>query len=193
MGSTVPGRNGKAEREGRHPSVTLDNFRALMSGFPSGVTVVTSVDGGGVPRGLTCTSMCSVGLEPPSLLVCLDNRSGTLSALADRGSFAVNLLHADGRKAAETFAAPGPDRFTKIAWEPTMRHAVPRLTEDAHAVAECRVLQTHPAGDHTVVIGAIEEVIEETAATGVGPLLYGERRYASWPVPGDEGLDVAPS
>ncbi|MFH0245761.1 flavin reductase family protein [Streptomyces sp. HK10] len=177
MRSTRTDRSGPSDRErGRPPQVGADAFRSLMSGFPSGVAVVTSVDRHGAPRGLTCTSMCSVGLTPPSLLVCLDNRSGTLRALRESGAFAVNLLHTGGRSTAETFAAPGPDRFSKVAWEPTARHLVPRLTDDAHATAECRVLHTHPAGDHTVVIGAVEDVVARPGP----PLLYGQRRFADW-------------
>ncbi|MCZ7415702.1 MULTISPECIES: flavin reductase family protein [unclassified Streptomyces] len=177
MRSTGTGPSGARDRNpGRPRQADADAFRSLMSGFPSGVAVVTTVDGSGAPRGLTCTSMCSVGLTPPSLLVCVDNRSGTLRALRESAAFAVNLLHAGGRNTAETFAGPGPDRFSRVAWEPTARYRVPRLTEDAHATAECRVLRTHPAGDHTVVIGAVEEVI-----TGPGaPLLYGRRRFADW-------------
>ena len=145
--------------------------------------MVTTVDGEGVPRGMTCTSVCSVGLEPPSLLVCLDNRSGTLRAVSDCGAFAVNLLHTRGRSAAELFTVACPDRFEQVAWEPTKRHGVPRLTEAAHAVAECRVLHMLPAGDHTVVVGAVEDVVTYDE---VPPLLYGERRYAGWPAPHEE-------
>lgn len=197
MPSTTSGRYGRSEPAPTGPgagppteprAVDGDRFRALMSSFPSGVAVLTTVGADGLPRGLTCTSVCSVGLRPPSLLVCLDQRSGTLHALRESGTFAVNLLHARGRGAAETFAAPDPDRFARVAWEPAGPHALPRLTEDAHTLAECRVLSTVPAGDHTVVIGAVEEVsrAETGAAPGphpAPPLLYGERRYAEWPCP----------
>ncbi|WP_340562465.1 flavin reductase family protein [Streptomyces sp. GSL17-111] len=177
MRSTRTDPSGTSDRgDGRAPRTDVDAFRSLMSGFPSGVAVVTSVDGAGAPRGLTCTSMCGVGLHPPSLLVCVDNRSGTLRALCESGAFAVNLLHTGGRRTAETFATPGRDRFAEVAWEPTARYRVPRLTEDAHATAECRVLRTHPGGDHTVVIGAVEEVLSRPGA----PLLYGRRRFADW-------------
>ncbi|MFP8961430.1 flavin reductase family protein [Streptomyces nanhaiensis] len=188
MSSTTSGHHGQSERADTVPrEVDADSFRALMSGHPSGVAVVTTIDARGVPRGLTCTSVCSVGLEPPSLLVCLDNRSGTLRALSESGVFAVNLLHTRGRGAAQTFATAGPDRFSEVAWEPTERHAVPRLTDDARAVAECRVLHTLPAGDHTVVVGAVEDVVFRPRAR---PLLYGERRYAGWPRPPEDSGTV---
>lgn len=178
MKSTVSGRDGQAPYAGTDcPGVDSELFRTMMSGFPSGVAVVTTVDGQGAPRGLTCTSVCSVSLSPPTLLVCLDNRSGTLRDLTVSGVFAVNLLHADGRSAAEVFAAACPDRFDRVAWECGALRFLPRLTEDAHAVAECRVSQAVPVGDHTIVVGAVEEV---TRMVGNDPLIYGQRRYGTW-------------
>lgn len=176
--STRPGAAEPAHPGSRPQEVDAAAFRELMSGFPSGVAVVTTVDDQGVPRGMTCTSLCSVGLEPPSLLVCLDNRSGTLRAAVARGAFAVNLLHTAGRRAAASFSTPGPGRFGEFDWEPVEPHGMPRLVSDAHSTAVCRVLRTVPGGDHTVVLGAVEHVVTED---GPRPLLYGRRRYATWP------------
>lgn len=168
MTSAAPGRLGESRAE---------RFRAMMSGFPSGVAVVTTLDAAGAPHGLTCTSVCSVSLVPPTLLVCLDNRSGTLRGLADNGLFTVNLLHTGGRGAAEVFASPEPDRFARIDWESSPLHGLPALTAHAHAVAECRVTQSVPAGDHTIVVGDVEHVLTRDEDD---LLLYGRRRYGSW-------------
>ncbi|KES06113.1 hypothetical protein BU52_17000 [Streptomyces toyocaensis] len=177
--STRPGPAERAADPGSRPrEVDARTFRELMSGFPSGVAVVTTVDEEGAPRGMTCTSLCSVGLQPPSLLVCLENRSGTLRAAVSRGAFAVNLLHTAGRRAAAGFSTPGPDRFSDVEWELVEPHGLPRLSSDAHATAVCRVLRTVPSGDHTVVLGAVEHVVTAEAPR---PLLYGRRRYATWP------------
>src|SRR3981081_1592571 len=89
------------------PIVRSRRFKALMTTFPSGVAVITTMELDGTPLGLTCTSLCSVSLEPPLLLVCVHNRSHTLSTIVDRGLFAVNLLHEGGRDAAGAFAATG--------------------------------------------------------------------------------------
>ncbi|MFD3581567.1 flavin reductase family protein [Streptomyces sp. NPDC058683] len=153
-------------------------FRSLMAGFPSGVTVVTTVDADGGPLGLTCSSLSAVSAKPPLLLVCIDNRSSTLKALRDHGQFAVNLLHRDGREAARIFAAGGADRFRSVRWTPTAGARLPRLDLDARSVAECRVHTLQPAGDHTVVIGEVRAVEH---LTPTAPLMYGLRQYAVWP------------
>ena len=74
-----------------------EGFRALMTRFPTGVTVVTAMDGGGRPQGMTCSSLASVCLRPPTLLVCLRTLSATQRAVEATGAFAVNLLHSGGR------------------------------------------------------------------------------------------------
>jgi len=157
-------------------SSCVDSFRELMSCFPSGVTVITTCDRDGSPRGLTCTSLCSVSMRPPMLLACVANHSDTLAVLLRNGAFAVNLLHAGGRDAAQVFASPIPDRFRLVNWARTPACGLPWLRSDAHAVAECLVTDAVPAGDHTVVFGVVDSVV----AAPDRPLLYGLRQYAAW-------------
>lgn len=153
-----------------------EGYRALMSAFPTGVSVVTTVDPDGLPRGLTCSSLASVTLNPPTLLVCVHAGSSTLEALRARGWFAVNLLHARGRAAAELFASAVADRFAKIAWAPSRVNDLPLLVGDAFAFAECRVAGLMTVADHLVVLGEVAEV----ACAPDAPLLYGMRRFAAW-------------
>ncbi|TDD47731.1 flavin reductase family protein [Saccharopolyspora elongata] len=152
-------------------------FKELMSAFPSGVAVVTVTDRTGEPHGFTCSSLCSVGLAPPTLLICVSNRSGTLAIIRDRGRFAVNLLHSQGRHAAEVFSSGAPDRFSSLPWAPTQRLGLPHLVEHAHAIAECEVTKTTVASDHVIVLGEVAAVTYRQEP----PLLYGLRQYATWP------------
>jgi len=159
-------------------AVKADDFRELMAGFPSGISVLTTIDADGDPTGLTCTALCAVSLEPPLVLVCIHNGSRTLKAIADLRRFAVNLLHAQGRRAAEEFSGSGPDRFSAVQWAPLNEAGLPCLTEHAHAVAECVVASTTVAGDHTVVIA---EVVGVERIDSRLPLVYGMREYVAWP------------
>jgi flavin reductase (DIM6/NTAB) family NADH-FMN oxidoreductase RutF len=163
-----------------------------MSTFPSGVTIVTTTDRRGVPHGLTCSSLCSVSLDPPLLLVCIHNGSGTLVTIRDRGVFAVNILHGDGKEAAEAFASRSLERFARVPWRPTLHWSLPHLFAHAHAIAECRVAQAVVAGDHTIVIG---EVVNTAIRTDAPPLLHGLRQYALWPgtVPGRQAHTSDPN
>jgi flavin reductase (NADH) len=152
-----------------------DDYRDLMSAFPTGVAVVTSIDHNGRPRGMTCSSLSSVTLAPPTLLACLRTGSATHCAVRYHGSFAVNLLHAGGRHAAELFSSAVEDRFGLIRWRPSYS-GLPWLVADAFALAECTVSGTAEVGDHTVVFGTVDEVIMARAT----PLLYGMRRFSAF-------------
>lgn len=159
-------------------AVTEARFKELMSTFPSGVTVVTAVDQNGVPHGLTCSSLCSVSLHPPLLLVCVNNRSRTLAVIREQATFAVNMIHTGGREASETFSTGGVDRFRRVPWRRTPARALPWLSLHSHAVAECELRRDMRAGDHTILIGEVVDISMHESAT---PLLYGLRQYASWP------------
>ncbi|MET9764378.1 flavin reductase family protein [Streptomyces sp. NPDC006372] len=151
-------------------------FRSLMSQFPTGVTIVTTTNERRQPRGMTCSSLCSLTLQPPTLLVCLRSQSPTLETLLARGSFAVNFLHSEARAAAELFGSGAPDRFDQVPWVPGP--AGPHLTEHSHAVADCQVSDTAEGGSHTVVFGRISAISQRA---GLTPLLYGRRTFLPWP------------
>jgi flavin reductase (DIM6/NTAB) family NADH-FMN oxidoreductase RutF len=154
------------------------DFRALMARFPTGVAVVTTLDEHGAPRGMTVSSVCSVTLSPPTLLVCLRKGSPTLDAVLEQGRFAVNFLHGQAQTVAELFASGAPDRFDLIPWELPPDAGGPHLHEDAHSVADCRVSRTEHVGDHIVVFGEVFAVSERQDRA---PLVYGLREYRSWP------------
>ena len=165
-------------------AVAPTQFRSLMSTFPSGVSIVTTSDLDGQPWGMTCSSVCSVAVDPPTLLVCLREGSPTLAAMLRRSTFAVNLLHARARATADLFASGTPHRFDLVRWSDDSEAAGPHLSYDAHAIADCRISRTVRVGDHTVVFGEVFRVDHPVAevADNQSPLLYGLREYSSWSV-----------
>lgn len=162
------------------------DLRPFMAGFPTGVAIVSAFDSDDQPWGMTCTSLCSVSLNPPTLLVCLREGSPTLRAVVASGTFSVNLLAHHARNTASLFASGTPDRFDRVTWHRPHPAAGPHLRNDAHAIADCRVGRHLPAGDHVVVFG---EVTRTDLTSAADPLLYGQRDYAVWPRPRG---DVAP-
>jgi flavin reductase (DIM6/NTAB) family NADH-FMN oxidoreductase RutF len=155
---------------------TEAGFRDLMSCFPTGVAVVTSLDEAGRPQGMTCSSLASVCLQPPTLLVCLRSDSCTCDAARRGGAFAVNLLAETGRHVAEGFASrPAGKRFTDVAWAASPA-GLPWLTEHTAATADCTVTDAVAYGNHTVLIGRVDRLVVGQD----GPLLYGLRQYVGW-------------
>jgi flavin reductase (DIM6/NTAB) family NADH-FMN oxidoreductase RutF len=155
------------------------DYRALMAGFPTGVAVIATMDLDQSPRGMTCTAVCGVSLDPPMLLVCIRTGSPTLEAILRRTTFAVNLLHVEAESTARLFASGQTDRFDRVRWDAGPADGGPHLQDDAHLVADCQVRRVEPVGDHVVVFGLVGRVSRPAVNT---PLLYGFRQYAAWPV-----------
>ncbi|MFJ9944754.1 flavin reductase family protein [Streptomyces erythrochromogenes] len=153
------------------------DLRPFMAAFPSGVSIVTTLDSDTLPHGLTCSSVASVALDPPTLVVCVRAASPTLAVILDQGAFALNLLHERARGASDLFASGAPDRFERVEWRLPLGAGGPHLTADAHAVADCAVVRTVGFGDHTAVFAGVHRV---TVREDPQPLLYGLRRYAQW-------------
>ncbi len=158
--------------------VDRDEFFAIMSAFPTGVAIVTTLDEHGEPKGLTTNAICSVSADPPMLLVCVDKTSRTLAALRHAQRFVVNFM-SDGRaELCALFASKADDKFANVAWEPGLG-GVPCLTEDALAIAECRTEQELEAGDHLILTGLVEA--GRPPDPDRVPILYYRRAYGSTP------------
>ncbi len=148
-------------------------LRHLMRDVAQPVVVVTGLDAEGRPRGMTVSSFTSVSLDPPLVLFCTARTSTTWTALAPVGAFAVNVLGHDQAALAARFARPGSG-FPPGARPPTPG-AVPVLPE-ARRFARCTVRATYPAGDHDVVVAAVEELSGRPCER---PLAYWRGGYAS--------------
>jgi flavin reductase (DIM6/NTAB) family NADH-FMN oxidoreductase RutF len=146
--------------------VTPDDFRAALSRFPSGITVVTSCDSAGDPHGITVSAFCSVSLEPPLVLACIEKTTGSHEAINETNIFAVNILGAGQDEVSERFSLPSSDKFAGVDLR-TGNGGVPLLT-DALVVLECRLRSAYDGGDHTIFVGEVDDV----AIKDGNPLVY---------------------
>jgi flavin reductase (DIM6/NTAB) family NADH-FMN oxidoreductase RutF len=128
-------------------------FRQVIGHFATGVAIVTC-NGPDGPTGLTTNAITSVSLEPLLLLVCFDNTSRTLPAVREARRFAVNVLRAGQEELARVFASKRVAHKKFEAATHMVAHGVPVL-DGALAWLACDLEAMHPAGDHTIGIGAI--------------------------------------
>ena len=135
-------------------SVTPEDFRAALSRFPSGITVVTSRGAGGALHGITVSAFCSVSLTPPLVLACIEKTTGSHVAIHDSGVFAVNILAAGQDELSDRFALPSLEKFEGISCRNGLGN-VPILN-DALVTLECRVENAFDGGDHTIFVGSVE-------------------------------------
>ncbi|HUQ84265.1 MAG TPA: flavin reductase family protein [Gemmatimonadaceae bacterium] len=150
-----------------------DTFRSVLGRFASGVTVVTVRDPDNHDCGMTVSAFCSVSLTPPLVLICIDHAASSHDALLAASHFAVNVLGAHQEPISRRFSG-GEDetRFGGVGYTRGVSGAA--LLDDALAHIECRRVEQHPAGDHTIVIGEVEAAVAHSHR----PLLYYRGGYA---------------
>ena len=95
--------------------VSSQDFRAALSRFASGVTIITAVQGG-EQRGMTASAFVSVSLSPPLILVSVDKRAAMHAVLDEGQAFAVNILSQSQQLLSDHFAGR-PDPGLRIPWQ----------------------------------------------------------------------------
>ncbi len=135
------------------PDLDPDRFRQVIGQFATGVAIVTC-NGPDGPSGLTTNAVASLSLEPVLLLVAFDNGSRTLAAVRGSRRFAVNVLRAGQDDLARVFASKrvAREKFESVTHMDA--HGVPVL-DGALAWLACDLRELHPAGDHTIGVGAV--------------------------------------
>ena len=142
-------------------------FRRVMGHFATGVTVITTHDGGGNLAGLTANAVASVSLAPPLVLVCVDKVSESYPSFGASKVFAINILRDDQEAVSRRFAKSGGDKFTGLGYRTGVTGCP--LLNDVIAHLECEVRHAFDAGDHTIYVG---EAIETAVDAEREPLLF---------------------
>jgi flavin reductase (DIM6/NTAB) family NADH-FMN oxidoreductase RutF len=155
-------------------SLSTSDFRKAMGCFATGVTVITDDEDGEV-HGMTANAFTAVSLDPVLVLVCVDHRARTHAHLHARKRFGVNVLSSDQQTISEYYA-----RSAETHQHPEAAGARFDRTEQgtpvlqgALAYLECRLHSTETAGDHTIFIAEVEEVVVRDG----DPLLYFRSQY----------------
>lgn len=154
---------------------TPELFRRVLGTFATGVTVITAERAPGAVHGMTANSFASVSLDPPLVLVCVDQNARLLSFLKTQRRFGLSILRDSQQRVSEFFAGPQQNSADcarlgiRFRWTES---GIP-LLEDALAHLACNVVAQYMAGDHTIFIGEVESL----QTLGGEPLLYLRGQY----------------
>ena len=151
--------------------VSSVDFRSALSRFASGVSVVTTKDAADKHFGITVSAFCSVSLEPPLVLICIEKSAGSHHAFAESGRFTVNILSESQANISEHFASLIDDKFSMID-HAVDEHGIP-LLQNSLATLQCVLFKTLDGGDHSIFLGLVEHVIVRDA----DPLIYFKSTY----------------
>lgn len=146
-------------------------LRQVLGAFPTGVTVITTLDDEGRSYGVTANSFSSVSLDPPLVLWSQALTSSSHHAFRDSDRFVVNIMADDQISIANRFAKSGDDKFAGIAVRAGLG-GVP-VIEGTAATLECVKVAAYPGGDHIVFIGRVEHIDRQPRKS----LAFGDGRY----------------
>lgn len=149
-------------------------FRAAMRRLATTVSVI-SVERDGHRNAMTATSVTSLSMEPPSLLVCVNSRTKFHRIVSTSEQFCVNILHEHQRHYSNIFARPVTDEeFARVSWLHDQGYC---YLPDSQASVMCRKSGELTFGTHTIFIGTVEKVVlrEDSA-----PLLFHDGQYGRY-------------
>jgi flavin reductase (DIM6/NTAB) family NADH-FMN oxidoreductase RutF len=136
-------------------AIEKDFFRQVMGRFATGVTVVTTRHQGKL-GGLTVNAFCSVSLNPPLVLICIDLASQSLSLIRESKVFAVNMLTDQQEYLSQCFATHSEARYAHFCH--ASYHSVSTgapVIDDVLAFIDAHVIAEYPGGDHAIFLGQV--------------------------------------
>ncbi|MFG1421685.1 flavin reductase family protein [Roseixanthobacter liquoris] len=150
-------------------------YRAGMRKLAGAASILT-VGEGESRNGLTTTSVSSLSVEPPTLVVCVNKAASARAELTRRGCFAINVLRPHHRFLAEQFAGKdgmkGAARYAGARW--TRLETGAPVLEDALAAFDCELEEAIERHSHVILLGRV--VRARIAETGA-PLAYWDGDY----------------
>jgi 3-hydroxy-9,10-secoandrosta-1,3,5(10)-triene-9,17-dione monooxygenase reductase component len=159
-------------------SDTLNNIdpqalRQALGEFPTGVTIVTTVDPQGQPTGMTASSFNSLSLSPALVLWSIDKNTGCFEAFSHCEHFAIHTLTTEQQALSNLFAKRGVDKFSQLTY--TEGAAGTPLLEEYCARFECQIEHRYDGGDHVILVGRVLKLAQQTDRA---PLVFHRGRYA---------------
>ena len=133
-------------------------YKQVMGSFPSGVTVITTLDEDGQLVGLTASAFSSLSMDPALVLFCPTKVSRSWKAIEASGRFCVNMLTEKQKHVSARFGSKEPDKFAGIDWHPSELGSP--IIDGSLAYIDCTVASVHDGGDHFVVFGAVQSLAE---------------------------------
>ncbi|WP_224013523.1 MULTISPECIES: flavin reductase family protein [Paraburkholderia] len=156
------------------PIFDVAEFRRALGAFVTGVTVVTTIQPDGSPRGFTANSFTSVSLDPPLILVCIAKTASSHAVFSTTDHFAVSVLAESQKNVSSVFASKSADKFAQVAWRARATGAP--VMEGASATFDCRTHEVVDAGDHIILIGRVVDFVH----TNSSPLGYCRGAYVNF-------------
>ena len=149
-----------------------DNFRLAMRRYIYSVSIMSNKDNADNPNAITVSSVTSISMDPPSLLICI-NKSSRIHDTIELGSkFCINLLNSNQQNLSNICSDEEmyDQRFKDKNWN---LDDIPFL-QNAQANIFCKVDKLTSYHTHTIVVGLVEDA---NYADEISTLTYVDGEY----------------
>lgn len=154
--------------------ITPDHIKRAMRNWTTGVSVLCA-HFDGLHSGMTVNSFTSVSIDPPLIVVTLQNESFTKKLVDKSGVFSLSILACNQQTLAEVFSKKmheKQDRFSGIKYLELQGGL--RGMENALAILKCAVKEKVDFYQSTLYIAEVTEIIDGPSNR---PLVYHNRGY----------------
>ena len=148
------------------------DLRGALSGFATGVTIVTTTSADGEKIGMTASSFNSVSMDPPLILWSVTKSAHSSEIFRAAKHFCVHVLSTDQMETSNLFATRGADKFANIDHALDGR-GVPVLAGCVSRF-DCTTWATYEGGDHWIIVGEVDDL----ERTGAESLLFHGGQYS---------------
>lgn len=160
---------------GEHPDIDDDLYRKVLGRFPTGVTLVTAMDGE-EPVAMVIGSFVSVSMDPPLVGFLPGKESYTWGRMVGAGAFCVNVLADNQSDLSNNFFRKDSDPWESTDWQPTTGTGSPAIPSCLASI-DCTVYEVVDAGDHWFVMG---RVVGLSHVDEGSPLVFLGGRYGAY-------------
>ncbi len=133
-------------------------FLKAWGSYPTGVSVVTSIEPDGGVHGMAANGINSVSLDPLLVLVSVGHNRNSYPLIKEAGRFAINILSGEQQDIARYYASPAESRSADFDVAFTFTDSGAAFIDDSIASMDCRTVHEQVAGDHTIFIGEVERI-----------------------------------
>tara|TARA_B100001939_G_C16914031_1_gene606023 strand:- start:58 stop:522 length:465 start_codon:yes stop_codon:yes gene_type:complete len=149
-----------------------DNFRLAMRRYIYSVSIMSNKDDNGNSNAITVSSVTSISMDPPSLLICINKSSRIHDTLQIGSKFCINLLKKDQEELSNICSDEESyeERFNNENWD---TKEIPFLS-NAQANIFCKVDKLTSYHTHTIVVGLVENA---NHTNEISTLTYVDGKY----------------
>ena len=147
-------------------------FLQAMRGITSTVTVVSAKNGEN-KQAMTATSVASLSIDPPSMLVCVNQEASIHEVMQEGLGFCINILSLGQENLADICSIKEKEeqRFLDGNWSELEN--IP-YNSDSQSNLFCNCVQVIQHKTHTIYVGEVTRVINKST---FDPLLYKDGNY----------------